>query len=340
MLTHKTEENATKSPLVQGNSVKTLRNNRLSCLRKKPFCRSFVAMPKLSKIILMLVLGVVVACLAVFALRHVHRFLPKKKPAPERHVVNISTPDPLVVAYEAATSLLAQGKTAEARQAFATLVAAAPRSPQAAEAAIRLGVLNAAELFSPLSNEALKENYTVVSGDSISRIAAKSGVTMEALVLVNNLASTNIRAGQQLLMPIIDVSGTIDSAKKTVTVYNNDEFFRAYPIAKIAGTLPTAAAENDTPLKVTERIALADGQRVNFENKLFPDSSRHLALTPGDILIRTVRAPGEVAPPATPPPATSSRNVRPPPAVTIYLAPEDINELYLLVPTGTAFTIQ
>ena len=43
--------------------------------------------------------------------------------------------------------------------------------------------------------------YTVVAGDTLYSLARRFGTTVEALMAVNNLTSTDIRAGQELLLP-------------------------------------------------------------------------------------------------------------------------------------------
>src|SRR5690606_9620632 len=43
--------------------------------------------------------------------------------------------------------------------------------------------------------------YTVVAGDSLSRIAREYGVTINAIKSANNLSSNTIRVGQELVVP-------------------------------------------------------------------------------------------------------------------------------------------
>ena len=44
--------------------------------------------------------------------------------------------------------------------------------------------------------------YVVKSGDCVSRLAAKSGVTSKQLMTLNNLKDANIRIGQKILLPV------------------------------------------------------------------------------------------------------------------------------------------
>jgi LysM repeat protein len=53
-----------------------------------------------------------------------------------------------------------------------------------------------------VSPSAIAKTYVVVSGDTISRIAAKFGVTSTALMLANKITNANlIKIGQVLVIP-------------------------------------------------------------------------------------------------------------------------------------------
>lgn len=51
------------------------------------------------------------------------------------------------------------------------------------------------------ANAAATDHYTVASGDTLNRIAYKTGVTVAALKSVNNIKTSNIRIGQKLIIP-------------------------------------------------------------------------------------------------------------------------------------------
>ena len=59
---------------------------------------------------------------------------------------------------------------------------------------------------SPSDNPVQDVAYVVAAGDSLSRIAAQFGTTVEALQAANDLADTNIFIGQELTIP--GASGT------------------------------------------------------------------------------------------------------------------------------------
>ena len=68
--------------------------------------------------------------------------------------------------------------------------------------------------------------YTISKGDSLYSIAQKYNTTVDALVKYNNLSSTNLKVGEQLLIP------TSESKLNTYTVKSGDSL---YSIAKKYG---------------------------------------------------------------------------------------------------------
>lgn len=68
--------------------------------------------------------------------------------------------------------------------------------------------------------------YTISKGDSLYSIAKKYNITVDALVKYNNLSSTNLKVGEQLLIPISE------SKLNTYTVKSGDSL---YSIAKKYG---------------------------------------------------------------------------------------------------------
>lgn len=58
------------------------------------------------------------------------------------------------------------------------------------------------------------KNYTVKKGDTLSKIATKNGVTIDALRKANNLKNDNIQVGQRLKIP---VKGSYSSSSKSAS---------------------------------------------------------------------------------------------------------------------------
>ncbi|MDP3524791.1 MAG: peptidoglycan DD-metalloendopeptidase family protein [Hoeflea sp.] len=68
----------------------------------------------------------------------------------------------------------------------------------------------AATASNPGSSGAAGGSYTVASGDTLSKIARKHGVSVDALKAANNVAGSNIRIGQALVIPAAG-SQSVDS---------------------------------------------------------------------------------------------------------------------------------
>ncbi|WP_161784940.1 LysM peptidoglycan-binding domain-containing M23 family metallopeptidase [Hoeflea sp. BAL378] len=82
---------------------------------------------------------------------------------------------------------------------------------------------------------AAKDAYTVASGDTLSKIARKHGVSVDALKQANSLTTANIRIGQSLVIPAAGAE-TVDRSTTTASVPSAD--------APKPYTPPVAAADS------------------------------------------------------------------------------------------------
>ena len=229
------------------------------------------------------------------------------------------TPDPSIAAFEAMKPALAQN-TIQARDAVLQFLATHPDSPKSAEARAVLGRINLALYRDPAATPT-NIVYTVKKGDSLVRIASQNKSNAELIYWANGLSSINLQIGQQLLVPQFEPALVVDRANSTVTIFNNDEFFKEYPAVslQIAGT---SAIET----KVVDRMARKGEARVPFGHKDYGDSERFVLLGAGGATIKPTPAA----------PADGSAPVMP---SGIVLKPEDFSEIYVLVKTGTPVTI-
>lgn len=234
-------------------------------------------------------------------------------------VVPTPPPDLSAEPFATAKALFDAGKRDEARPALARFIETFPDSGFAPEARKLLGTMNAEALFSTDPGPD-KSVYTVVRGDALVKIAAKTGTGAELIYRVNNLESINLQIGQELVVPKLDTSIVIDRATNTLTVLNNTAFFAEYPIVSL--TIPKTLAET----KVADKIALYDNKRVAFGDKNYAGSDRWLMLGQG-VVIRSLPPPAEGAPPPSTPPG-------------IIVSPEAMDEIFLLVSRGNPVTIR
>jgi LysM repeat protein len=85
------------------------------------------------------------------------------------------------------------------------------------------------ELIIPQKEVGAAQIYTVRSGDTLSAIAARYGVTVEAIMQANGLANANmIFAGQQLQMPVEDVAAVAEVVETSTTyaLQRGDSLYR------------------------------------------------------------------------------------------------------------------
>ncbi len=254
---------------------------------------------------------------------------PRKLDAEEKKQVAQTVPTPIpdysLPAYQKAMALLKSGPVDQARASLTEFIASYPESPNHSAAKSALGEMNASEIFSPEPGPD-KTTYTVGKGDSLVKIASKVKSNAELIFRANNLDSINLKIGQQLFVPQLQASLTVNRTAKTVTLYNKGEFFKEYPVIslKIPGSAGTA---NKT--KVSDKYAALETKRVAFGEKTYAQSDRLVLLGQG-IVLRGMPESGELAEGATPPPA--------PPGIVV--SRSDIDEIFLLVSRGTEVTIQ
>ena len=232
-------------------------------------------------------------------------------------------PDPSIAAFEALKPLLEQAtpEAQTAREAFLTSYADSANVPAVRAAA---GRINVTRLLSPEPSPE-KISYTVVSGDSLVKIAAKTKSGAELIYRANGLSTINLQIGQQLVIPKLETSLVVDRAARTVTLLNAGAFVREYPAKSLK--LPPPAAKGTIEIKVTDKVALNGTVRAAFGTKDFEGSERWIMLGLSGVVLRGVPPVVADASPAPMPPG-------------IVLDPADAEELFVLTKKGTPVTIK
>jgi LysM repeat protein len=95
-------------------------------------------------------------------------------------------------------ALAAAGRLEDAKTEFSTALTI---NPNGAEAMDELLKLSGETPVLPTATPGSQTLYVVQAGDNLYRIALRFGVTVRAVMVANNLTSTNIRPGQQLYIP-------------------------------------------------------------------------------------------------------------------------------------------
>jgi LysM repeat protein len=233
------------------------------------------------------------------------------------------TPDQSIAAWDALKPT-ATKDTVEARESVKNFIATFPDSVRLPEANAVLGRMNLV-LFRDTAATPANTVYTVKKGDSLAKIASVTKSNVEQIYWINQLPSINLQIGQQLLIPALNTSAVVNREKSTITVLNNGEFFKEYPIVSL--TLTGAAAKGDFETKVADRVARKGETRVAFGAKDYAETVRFVLLSPGGISIH-------------PAPTPAADGTIPPNPTGIVLNLADFNDIFALLKSGTPLTIK
>jgi len=179
---------------------------------------------KRRNVVIVITLIVLVLAGVVFLLHH------KSSPAPAAPAFAI----------QAADNLAAQGKLIEARKMYKDALSALEDKPETFAAAQKhVEDLNMQILLSPRVDENSFE-YTVQSGDSLTKIARQNNTTIELIKKINNLTLDVLRLGQKLKIINAKFYLVIDKSQNTLSLKRGDETIKTY--------LVSTGANNCTPV--------------------------------------------------------------------------------------------
>jgi len=233
------------------------------------------------------------------------------------------TPDQSIAAWENLKPNAAKD-TIEARESIKNFITTFPDSARLSEATAALGRMNLV-LFRDTAATPANTVYIVKKGDSLAKIASVTKNNVEQIYWANQLPNINLQIGQQLLIPALNTSAVVNREKSTITVLNNGEFFKEYPIVSL--TLTGAAAKGDFETKVADRVARKGETRVAFGAKDYAETVRFVLLSPGGVSIHPAPTPAE-------------DGTVPPNPTGIVLSAADFNDIFALLKTGTPLTIK
>jgi len=234
--------------------------------------------------------------------------------------VPVEPPDPGAPLFQKALDARAAGSAEVALEALHQLLAEFPGSPKASEARRLLSEAQVAAFF-----RSEGEEHAVARGETLVAIASKHKTNAELIFRANNLENTVLQIGQKLRVPRGDFSIRIDRATGAVRLFRSDRFFCEYPAT--AHKLPAGGAGAGA---VTERISWRAGQRVAFGSKEYADATRWVSVNQPPMTLYTDWESAGVA----------DRNDARKPANGVGLAPESMDELFVLVGRGTPVRIE
>lgn len=243
----------------------------------------------------------------------------------ERNAVAIPvpTPDISLPEFKAAEKLKNEGKLTEARAALTAFIQKYSSGLHVGEAQDLLGDVNTNILLSDYPAPEKKE-YTVRSGDVLTRIAGKFKSTPELIMRTNNLSGTMLRIGQKLHISHPEFSILIRRNAKLLYLLDRDQFFKRYHL--LDEKLP-ANTSAKTTTRVAEIMAWKNGKRVGLASPQFLNSTRWVRLAAAGYVIYS-----------EPDDAHQILDI-PPPGEGLGMAASDVEELSSLVNPKTPVTI-
>jgi hypothetical protein len=208
-------------------------------------------------------------------------------------------------------------------------------------------------------------------------IAKKNQMTVACLLRANGMMSTMLQPGDHLMVFPLDFEILVSLGAKTLTLLHNDRFFKDYPVLEVrmlpGMRIPAATGKLELPIK--EEAAWVEGKRVVPTDPRFNDADKWLMTAKVGFNIRALPQAKPVNPEQTTiephklalSPSTSKKATKPPkaakkhkpapkavaatneeddddatagvPETGIFLAREDMEELYTLIRTGTRMTL-
>ena len=217
----------------------------------------------------------------------------------------------------------AQQEIVEARAMYRTLLDKFPESPLLAKTQSRLGEVNVALLFSPVVTE-LDGVHQVEAGDTLGKIAANAGTTVEYLKRANGLANDVIRPQQKLKIPKGKFGIVVDKSQNQLLLTENNQFIKTYTVS--------TGKDNSTPVgtfkivtKIPNPVWYTQGAVVPPESPENILGTRWLGLDKKGYGIHGTVDPNALGQQVT--------------AGCVRMNNQDVEELFDIVPVGTEVTI-
>ena len=233
-------------------------------------------------------------------------------------------PDPSLADFEKCVEIHRAGNKAASRKAIEQFLREFPTSTKRDGIYDMLGEINSAEFFAVKPTD--ENTYVVRSGDSLPRVAHRTKVPVELLTYLNKINDRFLHPNQRLLAPQSAFRLVVQQKKQRVVLFNGDKFFRQYPAAEWpgGGKAPIRPRQEG---RVTEKRAFDDTATV-APAKLAYFGAYHIMLIsiPGCSLHTQPTDPKAV--------------VHRPPGGGIGLAPEHMNEIAILLPSGAPVSME
>ena len=233
-------------------------------------------------------------------------------------------PDPGLADFGKCVEIHRAGDRVASRKALEQFLREFPMSTKRDGIHDMLGEINAAEFFATKPNDG--NTYIVRPGDALPRVAGRTKVSVELLTYLNRISAKYLHPGQRLLAPHIAFRLVVQQKKQRVVLYDGDKFFRQYPAAEWTGGA-NAVIRPKQEGRVTEKRAFV-GTVAVLPAQLGYFDAYHIILIsiPGCSLHTQPKDP--------------QADVPRPPGGGIGLAPEHMNEIAILLPSGAPVSME
>jgi LysM repeat protein len=262
--------------------------------------------------------------------------------------------DPGIRRFEAAVELIHQGKIDEGRDGLYKLCLQFPDSKTCDEAMRIIGDINMDQLYSANST-AGKKDYIVQPGNSLNSIATKFDTTVDSIIRSSGLMSFNLHPGDHLTIIPMDFHLLVSVSKKQVKllrkVADKEYIFKVYNAKDIR---LTPSMRLPVEMTIAGKNSIFDGKPVLSTDPNYVDAEKWFSGkktgSNTTVSIRTppvtralpveeTKAASQAAKKSTASAAPPAVMPAPAPAPTaetgIFLAREDIEELFALVRNGS-----
>ena len=238
-------------------------------------------------------------------------------------------PDPSLADFEKCVQTHLSGDRVASRAGIEVFMREFPMSTKRDAVLDMLGEINAAEFFA--MKPGTENTHVVQKGEALGTVARHAKVTVELLTYLNKLGGKYLQPNQRLVVPQTAFRLVIQQRKQRVVLYNGDKFFRQYPVAEWPGGA-RAPIRPKQGGKVTEKRAFEKTAAGNTES-VAPTQLRYFGAT--HMILINIPGHSLYTRPADP----KAEVVRPP-GGGIGLAPEHMNEIAILLPSGAPVSME
>lgn len=233
--------------------------------------------------------------------------------------------DPGTKVFEKAREMIAVGDLAGARERLRTVVSIYPRSKSAPEARRIVGEMNLDELLSAGHMDG-KTVHIVRAGESFLGIAAQHDTTLDCIMHLNGLLDLKgLHPGEELVVMPLELRVLVEPGRKLLSLWDGGRFVKDYPLL----SMDLAGLKGGLRTKISAKSGLAGERRVTPGMKAYRESSKVFALEKSPLQIRALDPVAERA---------DGADLSPGPG--FHLAPEDVEELALLLRPGNEVEIR